>query len=114
VTVEATSTRGAETLDRVVDDIVDQLGHDPKDSALVAAMLGLGASLGMKVIAEGIELHEQLEDLRSLHCDLGQGYLFSKPVVAEAFEAMLRAAAVLTPQAVMLLPEPTAANASPR
>ena len=78
---------------------VDQLGHDPKDSALVAAMLGLGASLGMKVIAEGIELHEQLEDLRSLHCDLGQGYLFSKPLVAEAFEDML----ILEP--VMLIPE---------
>jgi diguanylate cyclase (GGDEF)-like protein/PAS domain S-box-containing protein len=68
---------------------VDQLGHDPMDSALVAAMVGLGSSLGMQVIAEGIELREQLEDLRSLHCDLGQGYLFSKPVPAQAFEAML-------------------------
>jgi EAL domain-containing protein (putative c-di-GMP-specific phosphodiesterase class I) len=87
---------------------VDRLGHDPVDSALVAAMVGLGASLGMKVIAEGIELHDQLEELRSLRCDLGQGYLFSKPVLAEAFEAML------VPEAVILIPEHAAAIASSR
>lgn len=68
---------------------VDQLGPDAIDSALVTAMVGLGANLGMKVIAEGIELPEQLADLRSLHCDLGQGYLFSRPVAADEFEAML-------------------------
>jgi EAL domain-containing protein (putative c-di-GMP-specific phosphodiesterase class I) len=62
-------------------------------------MVGLGASLGMKVIAEGIERREQLEDLRSLHCDLGQGYLFSKPLLAEEFERML------IPEAVTLIPE---------
>ena len=68
---------------------VDQLGHDPMDSALVVAMVGLGSSLGMQVVAEGIELPEQLDALRALDCDLGQGYLFSKPIEAEAFEAML-------------------------
>jgi diguanylate cyclase (GGDEF)-like protein/PAS domain S-box-containing protein len=68
---------------------VDRLGHDPMDSALVAAMVGLGSSLGMQVIAEGIEDRGQLEDLRALNCDLGQGYLFSKPVQASAFAAML-------------------------
>jgi diguanylate cyclase (GGDEF)-like protein/PAS domain S-box-containing protein len=93
---------------------VERLGHDPMDSALVASMVGLGVNLGMKVIAEGIELREQLEDLRSLRCDLGQGFLFSKPVVAEAFEAMLTPKAVmLIPEALMLVPEATTAVAWP-
>jgi diguanylate cyclase (GGDEF)-like protein len=69
---------------------VDELGHDEKRSALVAAMVGMGSSLGMKVIAEGIEKPSQLEDLRDLHCDLGQGYLIAKPLPPEALAALLR------------------------
>ena len=43
-------------------------------------MVAMGTSLDMEVLAEGIEDQGQLQDLRALHCDLGQGYLFSKPV----------------------------------
>jgi diguanylate cyclase (GGDEF)-like protein/PAS domain S-box-containing protein len=69
---------------------VDELGHDEKRSALVAAMVGMGTSLGMKVIAEGIEERAQLEDLRDLHCELGQGYLIARPLAPEALAAMMR------------------------
>jgi EAL domain-containing protein (putative c-di-GMP-specific phosphodiesterase class I) len=68
---------------------VDSLGHDSKGSALVAAMVAMGTSLSMEVVAEGIEDPGQLRDLRTLHCDLGQGYLFAKPVPAADLAALL-------------------------
>jgi EAL domain-containing protein (putative c-di-GMP-specific phosphodiesterase class I) len=46
--------------------------------------------LKLKVIAEGIETIQQFELLRELGCDLGQGYLFSQPVAAEAAGQLLR------------------------
>jgi diguanylate cyclase (GGDEF)-like protein len=68
---------------------VDELGHDERRSALVAAMVGMGSSLGMKVIAEGIEDAAQLDDLRQLQCDLGQGFLVSRPLPAEELNELL-------------------------
>ena len=49
-------------------------------------MVNLAASLGKKVLAEGIELPAQLAHLRALDCPLGQGYLFSGPVSVADFE----------------------------
>jgi EAL domain-containing protein (putative c-di-GMP-specific phosphodiesterase class I) len=43
----------------------------------------------MKVIAEGIETDEQLSRLRSMDCEYGQGYLFTKPVDSQAIKALL-------------------------
>ena len=77
---------------------IDVLGRDSKGSALVAAMVAMGTSLSMEVIAEGIEDHGQLEDLRTLHCDLGQGYLFAKPVTAAALVILLTNG--ITPQVI--------------
>jgi diguanylate cyclase (GGDEF)-like protein/PAS domain S-box-containing protein len=59
---------------------IDHVGTDTKDSALAAAMVGIGNRLGMTVVAEGIESPGQLEALRDLDCAFGQGYFFSKPV----------------------------------
>jgi diguanylate cyclase (GGDEF)-like protein len=50
-----------------------------EESALVRAIIDLGKSLHMQVIAEGVEVVEQLTELRALECDLAQGYLFSRP-----------------------------------
>jgi diguanylate cyclase (GGDEF)-like protein len=68
---------------------VDGLGHDRQSTALVAAVISLAGALGMKVTAEGIETAEQMACLQELKCDQGQGYLFSRPLPAEAAERML-------------------------
>ncbi|MEA5572556.1 EAL domain-containing protein, partial [Calothrix sp. UHCC 0171] len=57
--------------------------ENQENMGLVPAMIGISHSMGMRAIAEGIETPEQLAQLRSLNCDLGQGYLFSKPIKAE-------------------------------
>ena len=58
------------------------MNETPGTLRLVKAILGLGHSLGMDVIAEGVETEEQLEQLRQLGCDKAQGYLFSAAVSA--------------------------------
>jgi len=57
--------------------------------ALAQAVISLGATLSVRTIAEGIELPQQLERLRELGCDLGQGFHFSRPVPAAELEALL-------------------------
>jgi EAL domain-containing protein (putative c-di-GMP-specific phosphodiesterase class I) len=52
-------------------------------------MVAMGTSLGMEVIAEGIEDQAQLLDLQTLHCYFGQGYLFARPVPADDLPALL-------------------------
>ncbi|OHC70024.1 MAG: diguanylate cyclase [Rhodocyclales bacterium GWA2_65_20] len=63
---------------------------DANDCAIAGAIVSMSKQLGHKVIAEGVETSEQLAFLASLGCDEFQGYLFSAPVPAEKFEAMLR------------------------
>ncbi|HMJ27316.1 MAG TPA: EAL domain-containing protein, partial [Xanthobacteraceae bacterium] len=55
--------------------------------ALVSAIITLAHSLKLKVVAEGVETEEQSRLLLSLDCDEMQGFLFSKPVPSEIFEA---------------------------
>ena len=62
-----------------------------KDLAEITRTIGsLAHQLGLRVIAEGIENEEQLNLVRSLNCEYGQGYLFSKPVDGEKAEALLK------------------------
>ena len=56
----------------------------PGASELATAVVGLGASLNLDVVAEGIELVEQWETLRDLGCRLGQGFYFARPMDADA------------------------------
>ena len=64
---------------------VDGLGTDENDSAIVRATIALAHGLNLRVVAEGVETEDQLEQLAALDCDLVQGYLFSKPVGPEEF-----------------------------
>src|SRR5205807_2417888 len=52
--------------------------------AVLHAIVGLARNLGIKVVAEGVELPEQIALLQALECDYVQGYYFSKPLPAEA------------------------------
>ena len=62
---------------------------EPKDSAIVRAIILLAQNLNMKVLAEGVETQGQADYLRTEGCDLAQGYLYSRPVPAEKFAALL-------------------------
>ena len=60
------------------------LSSEHDESGLAAAIIALGNSLSLDVVAEGIELPEQIASLRKLGCELGQGFLFAKPMNHEA------------------------------
>jgi diguanylate cyclase (GGDEF)-like protein/PAS domain S-box-containing protein len=62
---------------------------DPNDAAIATAIIDLARNMNLKVIAEGIEEVEQHEFLLERGCGYGQGFLFSRPVAAEAFELLL-------------------------
>ncbi len=65
---------------------VNGLGIDSEDSTIVEAVVKLGHSLGLMVVAEGVETPLQLSRLREIGCDRGQGYLFGRPRPAELIE----------------------------
>ncbi len=58
---------------------VDGLGDDPDDTAIATAIISLARSMGLRVVAEGVETRRQLDELRRLGCDHAQGFLFAKP-----------------------------------
>ena len=55
-------------------------GASPVTSGLASAVLSLGETFQLEVVAEGIEYEEQIETLQDLGCELGQGFLFAKPM----------------------------------
>ncbi|MGE8187287.1 putative bifunctional diguanylate cyclase/phosphodiesterase [Pseudomonas sp. NPDC086278] len=61
------------------------LSRDSNDAALVSAIISLGKSLKLTIIAEGVETLEQLDFLKAHQCEEGQGYYFSKAVAPDAF-----------------------------
>jgi len=69
---------------------VKDITHDPDDAAIIRAVIAMGHSLNLKIIAEGVETLDQLEFLRAMHCDHIQGYLFSKPLSAEGITDLLQ------------------------
>lgn len=70
---------------------VRELLVDADDAKIVRAIINLGHSLGMRVVAEGVETAAQAARLREMHCDLLQGFLFSRPLAAaDAFHYLLR------------------------
>jgi len=69
---------------------VEDLPHDLNDSAIVQAIINLAKSLRMIVIAEGVETKAQLDFLRSLSCEIYQGYLGGRPSDAGLFAELLK------------------------
>jgi EAL domain-containing protein (putative c-di-GMP-specific phosphodiesterase class I) len=70
--------------------LVVDIEKDPRDRTILAAMVAMARALGLKVIAEGVETEAQRVFLESHGCGLFQGYLFSKPVILEVFEQLLK------------------------
>lgn len=76
---------------------VRDAGQERNSAAIVGAIVGLGRSLGMDVVAEGIESVDQLGLLQRLNCTFGQGHLFGTPVSADRYVEMLIAQQQGTP-----------------
>lgn len=70
---------------------VQELTINADDKAIASAVIALARSLGLAVIAEGVETQEQLDILAEMGCDDVQGYLFGRPVTAAEFAEILRA-----------------------
>ncbi len=78
---------------------VRNMTTDPYDETITAAVIAMGHSLHLQVLAEGAETADQVALLRAQHCDEVQGFFYSKPLVAEDFRAKLEMASQLvTPE----------------
>ncbi|WP_417697790.1 putative bifunctional diguanylate cyclase/phosphodiesterase [Psychromonas sp.] len=66
------------------------LSENDSDKSLVMAIVAMAKALNLKVVGEGIETEQQMQFLNKIDCEFGQGYLFSKPLPAEQFEALLK------------------------
>jgi diguanylate cyclase (GGDEF)-like protein len=73
---------------------------DKNDQAIITGIVTLAKSLNLQVVAEGVELVEQADFLRSVGCDMAQGYLFGTPVSAEEIEEGIRSGALAVRPAV--------------
>jgi diguanylate cyclase (GGDEF)-like protein len=68
---------------------VQGIASDPVDLAIVRAIVDLANALGIASVAEGVETQEQVTRLRAVGCQVGQGFYFSRPLAAAAFEDLL-------------------------
>lgn len=75
---------------------ISKIHLDPKDKVIVDATIYMAQHLGMEVVAEGVETADQVAALRTLNCDLMQGYYFAKPMSADEFTHYLAKALNLT------------------
>lgn len=69
---------------------INECAYNPDDAAICMAIISLAKSLGLKIVAEGVESLEQLEFIQQQGCDIYQGYLYSRPLPASDVEVLLR------------------------
>ncbi len=94
---------------------IHDLSTGASDASVPRAIVGLGRSLGLSVIAEGVETEEQLQLLRDLSCESYQGFLFSRPVPPDQLETLLAALSESggEPLDGQSRPRPTSSRSSP-
>ena len=68
---------------------IDGLDRREQSKAIIRTIIALARTLGLGLVAEGVEKHEQLACLESMQCDAVQGYLFSPPVTADKVPAIM-------------------------
>ncbi len=73
---------------------ISRLGQQSEASAIVGAIIMLSKTMKMDIVAEGIEINAQLEHLKGLGCDMGQGYFFARPLPTDEVLAHLKAAEI--------------------
>ncbi len=66
---------------------VSDIGRDAAAEAIIRAIIAMAGSLGLQTVAEGVEREDQAAFLRDAGCDIGQGFLFGRPMPADAFQA---------------------------
>jgi diguanylate cyclase (GGDEF)-like protein/PAS domain S-box-containing protein len=69
---------------------VHQIATTPEDASIVSAIISMGKSLRLRLVAEGVETVDELDFLRAQGCDEAQGYLFSRPIPADEFTKLLK------------------------
>jgi EAL domain-containing protein (putative c-di-GMP-specific phosphodiesterase class I) len=70
---------------------VASMRDDEQNAQVIRSTIALGRNLGMRVVAEGVETQEILDELRLLGCDLAQGFLLSRPLPADEVEEWIEA-----------------------
>ncbi|WP_336491114.1 EAL domain-containing protein [Methylobacterium nigriterrae] len=75
---------------KVDQSFVRNLEQDSDDAAIVAAVVGLGRSMGVKVTAEGVETEGQAQRLSAMDCDYAQGYRYAKPMAGSRVPWLLQ------------------------
>ena len=68
---------------------VRQISSTPEDTTIVTAVISMGRSLKLRVVAEGVETRDELAFLQARQCDEAQGYYFSRPVLPQQFAKLL-------------------------
>ena len=82
---------------KVGQNFVRDIECDQVKSAIVSAVVALSQAIGSTTVVEGVETLAQLEAVKSLGCDVAQGYYFARPVSAAAFGKMLSSSAGAPP-----------------
>ncbi len=75
---------------KIEQSFIQNLAHEPEDTAMISALIALGKSFNLRVVAEGVETQQQLEILHNLGCKMMQGYYFSQPLNEENATDFLR------------------------
>ncbi|MCW7754453.1 EAL domain-containing protein [Desulfobotulus sp. H1] len=80
---------------------IQEIPHNQDDASIVLSILSLAHSLGLTVVAEGVETEDQLTFLRAHNCDMMQGFLFSQPLRAEEFRSFAAQETGIRPMRVL-------------
>ena len=115
---------------KIAKEFIPSEESDSEDWAFAHSIVALGRTLDLRIVAEGIEQPDQLERLRRLGCEFGQGYLFARPMDAAGIEAVVKAGLPLEPMTqalgptghlgrpesgrMFVLPAPTSGRSDPR